>query len=72
MNDSNQPESKMDDKQHETCEDPIIDDAADDIHWEYQRHTNKRGNKAPRVESFVQGRTTLSSSFNHGTTDSNM
>ena len=64
-------ESKMDDEQQDNGEDSIIDDAADDIHWEYQRHTNKRRNKAPRAESFVQGRTMLSPSLDHSTTDSN-
>ena len=62
-------ESKMDDRQQDTGEYTIIDDVADNLHGEYRRHTNKRGNKALRVESFVQGKTSQAPSFNNARPD---
>ena len=43
----------------------------DDVQWQYPTRSNKRGNKAPRFNSFVQGRTITSSSRGNGRTEKN-
>ncbi|CAF3332782.1 unnamed protein product [Rotaria sp. Silwood2] len=60
----------MDENQPDSDENPEIKNQnVDDFEWKYQRKSNKRGNKAPRLGSFVQGRTITSSSRGYGRTE---
>jgi hypothetical protein len=56
-------ESKMDHNQQESEDNPEVESEIDDHQWRYQNRPNKRGIKAPRTDSFVQGRTITSSSY---------
>jgi len=59
-------ERKMDENQHESEDIPEVESEMDDHQWRYQNRSNKRGNKVPRTDSFVQGRTITSSSHSRG------
>jgi hypothetical protein len=59
-------ESKMDENQQEYEDNPGAKNEMDDYQWRIQNRSNKRGNKAPRMDSFVQGRTITSSSLGRG------
>jgi hypothetical protein len=56
----------MDENQHEPDNNPEIESEAGDIQWRYQSRSNKRGNKAPRTDSFVQEITIKSSARCYG------
>jgi hypothetical protein len=53
----------MDQNQQESEDNPEDDSETDDHQWRYQNRPNKRGIKASRTDSFVQGRTIISSSY---------
>ncbi|CAF3094537.1 unnamed protein product, partial [Rotaria sp. Silwood2] len=52
----------MDDNKQGSDDYPEVESEIDDLQWRYQTRSSKRGNKAPRTDSFVQGRTIISSS----------
>ena len=57
-------ESKMDESQDDSNDIQEIDKDYEQLQWRQQQHNrNKRMNKAPRTDSFVQGRTITSSSY---------
>ncbi|CAF4597855.1 unnamed protein product [Rotaria socialis] len=63
-------ESKMDENQLDSEDNSEIESQnTDDLEWKHQRKSNKRGNKAPRLGSFVQGRTITSSSRGYSRTE---
>lgn len=64
-------ESKMDDNQHESdiISDFEYENEDNDKQWKHQGHLNKRGNKAPRIDSFVHGRTITSSTRGYDRTE---
>jgi hypothetical protein len=61
-------ESKMDDNQQEPDINSDVDyeNEDSDTQWKHQGRPNKRGNKAPRTDSFVHGRTITSSTRGYG------
>ncbi|CAF1624048.1 unnamed protein product [Rotaria magnacalcarata] len=58
-------ESKMDESQHDSDNNMEIESQTDDSEWKYQTKSTKRGNKAPKIDSFIHGRTITSSSYGH-------
>ncbi|CAM4828751.1 unnamed protein product [Rotaria magnacalcarata] len=63
-------ESKMDKSQPDSDENSEIESQnIDDLEWKHQRKSNKRGNKSPKLGSFVQGRTITSSSRGYSRTE---
>jgi hypothetical protein len=59
-------ERKTDENQQESEDNPEVESEMDDYQWRYQNRSKNRGNKAPRTDSIVQGRTITSSSHGRG------
>ncbi|CAF3214739.1 unnamed protein product, partial [Rotaria sp. Silwood2] len=62
----------MDDNKQGSDDYPEVESEIDDLQWRYQTRSSKRGNKAPRTDSFVQGRTIISSSRGNGRLEKNI
>ncbi|CAF3458498.1 unnamed protein product [Rotaria socialis] len=65
-------ERKMDENQPQSDNNSAIGSEIDDSQWQYQRKSNKRVNKEPRINSFVRGRTITSTSHGYGRTEKNI
>ncbi|CAF4636013.1 unnamed protein product [Rotaria magnacalcarata] len=55
----------MDESQHDSDNNMELESQTDDSEWKYQTKSTKRGNKAPKIDSFIHGRTITSSSYGH-------
>lgn len=64
-------ESKMDGNQQGSDDYPDVESEFEEMQWRVQGRPNQRGNKAPRIESFVVGRTITSSVRSGGRTEKN-
>ncbi|CAF4785082.1 unnamed protein product, partial [Rotaria socialis] len=62
----------MDENANESDENPEIDTEVDDSNWLQQNRRNKRANKTPRTDYFVQGRTITSSSHGYSRMEKNI
>ncbi|CAF2962996.1 unnamed protein product [Rotaria sp. Silwood2] len=62
----------MDENKQGSDDYPEVESEIDDLQWRYQTRSSKRGNKAPRTDSFVQGRTITSSSRGNGRMEKNI
>ncbi|CAF3172752.1 unnamed protein product [Rotaria socialis] len=58
-------ESKMEESHYDSDNNMELESQTDDSEWKYQKKSTKRGNKAPRMDSFIHGRTITSSSYSH-------
>ncbi|CAF4373138.1 unnamed protein product, partial [Rotaria magnacalcarata] len=62
----------MDENVNESDGNPEIDSEVDDSNWQQQNRRNKRANKTPRTDYFVQGRTITSSSHGYSRMEKNI